>query len=62
MLRSPLDRLPKRDPAETARFQAHLDEMAARHRREWPAIRRRMLNAAQRAQDARSRGIPLIGR
>lgn len=62
MFQSPLDRLPRRDPAETARLQTYLAEMAARHRQHWPAIRKQMLAAAQRAQNVRSQGVLLCAK
>lgn len=56
-LHSPLECLPKPDPATQARLEAWYRRIEARHRASWPALRRVLLTAAQRAQDVRNRVI-----
>lgn len=56
-LQSPLERLPKPDLVVQARLEVWHRRLQARSKASWPVFRQALLDAAQRAQDARSNVI-----
>ncbi len=55
MLKSPLERLPKPDPAEVSRLEQWLKSFEARRQAAWPAERERIIAQAELAQEMRNK-------